>query len=72
MMRMNKKALNLSVDENLVNKARSHQINLSSFFEVKLREYLALIKGNNGEWVHRDLNPGPPPCEDSNLSRLSI
>ena len=30
----------------------------SGFMEIKLRDLQ-----NNSEWVHRDLNPGPPPRE---------
>ena len=43
-MRMKKKPLNLLVDEDLVKRARNNGINLSSFFEIRLREYLSLIE----------------------------
>jgi len=39
-MRMNKKPLNLLVNEDLVKTARKHGINLSAFFELKLLEHL--------------------------------
>ena len=44
-MRMNKKPLNLSVDEELIIRARKCGINLSAFLEIKLQEHLALIHG---------------------------
>ena len=60
-MRMKKKPLNLLINEDLVKKAREHDINLSSFLELRLREYLALIdrvsKENKSECSRRDLNP---------------
>ena len=48
-MRMNRKALNLLVDEDLVKKARTHGLNLSKFFENQLRGYFNFIeeKANN-------------------------
>lgn len=44
-MRMVRKALNLLVDEDLVNKAREHGLNLSKFFENQLRGYFNLLDG---------------------------
>ncbi len=41
---MNRKALNLLVDGDLVKKARNHGLNLSRFFENKLQEYFNFIK----------------------------
>ena len=40
---MSKRKLTLSVNDDLVKEARKYNINLSSFLEIKLREYLALI-----------------------------
>ena len=54
---MSKKRINLTIDEDLLNEARQHGINLSSFLEMKLREYLALIKGLQ-QCGRRDSNPG--------------
>lgn len=42
---MKKKSLNLSISEDLIRKAREYNINFSSFLEIRLREYLALIVG---------------------------
>ena len=44
---MKKKPLNLSVNEELVKRARKYGINLSSFLEIKLQEHLALIEGKH-------------------------
>jgi hypothetical protein len=44
---MNKKSLNLSINEKLIIRERNQDINISSFFELKLRGYLALIEGKN-------------------------
>jgi post-segregation antitoxin (ccd killing protein) len=42
-MGMVRKALNLLVDEDLVDKARNHGLNLSKFFENQLRGYFNFI-----------------------------
>ena len=46
---MNRKPLNLLVNEDLVKKARNHGLNLSKFFENQLRGYFNFIeeKANN-------------------------
>ena len=61
----NKTNLTLYVDKNLVEEAKEMGINLSSFFEIKLREYLALIKSRDNVKVcrGRDSNPGPSDYE---------
>jgi hypothetical protein len=60
-MRMNKKPLNLFVDAELVNQAKKHGINLSSFFELKLLEHLDYYYGKRSnkkeECGRRELNP---------------
>ena len=61
-MLMKKRALNLLIDENLKKKARSYHINLSSFLEVKLREYLALIEGKQN-----NSSLSPPTQKPSNI-----
>ena len=62
-MRMKKKPLNLLVSKDLVKKAREYNINCSAFFEIKLREYFALIENNQkvnilSECGRRESNPG--------------
>ncbi len=72
-MRMNKKPLNLSINDNLIDRARKHGINLSAFLEIKLQEHLALIEGKQSfyhnasnaevskeshQCGYRDSNPG--------------
>ena len=42
---MAKRKLTLSINENLLEQARKNRINISSFLEVRLQEYLALING---------------------------
>ena len=49
---MNKKPLNLLVDEDLVKKARNHGLNLSKFFENQLRGYFNFIEGNHQQYFH--------------------
>ena len=51
-MSMKKRHLNLLVSENLIERAREHNINISSFLEIRLQEYLALIDG-------KQVNPTP-------------
>ena len=57
-MRMNRKALNLLVDEDLVKKARNHGLNLSKFFENQLRGYFRYLedKQNNFSPYIQDIN----------------
>lgn len=43
-MRMNRKALNLLIDQDLVIKAKKHGFNLSRFFENQLRSYFEFIE----------------------------
>ena len=47
-MHMTKQRINLSVNKKVIQKAREHDINLSAFLEIRLREYLALIEGRRG------------------------
>lgn len=51
---MVKHKLTLSVDSEIVKQAKEFNINISTFLEVKLVEYLA----NRAECGRRDLNPG--------------
>jgi predicted DNA-binding ribbon-helix-helix protein len=62
--RMTKRKLTLTINEDLLGKARYNDINLSSFLEIELRRYLALIQGKSlsvlkkeQECGRRDLNP---------------
>ncbi len=69
---MVKQNLTLTVNKNLIKKARKHDMNISSFLEIRLNEYFALIEGNSennqknvfgtafskkAECGRRDLNP---------------
>ena len=44
---MKKKPLNLSIDKDLIKRARKKGINLSAFLEIKLQEHLAFIEGKS-------------------------
>ena len=70
---MSKQKLTLSVNKNVIQKARKHDINISTFLEIRLNEYISLLEGNTinnkeevfgsafskkGECGRRDLNPG--------------
>ena len=58
---MPKQKLTLAIDEDLLKKVKDSKVNISSFLEIRLRDYLGLIEGvsvNNGdECGRRDLNP---------------
>ena len=58
---MTKRKLTLAIDETLLKKAKELEINFSSFLEIRLREYIALIEESNGNYavqrVCRDSNP---------------
>ena len=58
---MSKYKLTLSVDKELVEKAKELNISISTFLEIRLRDYMALIQESNGnsavQRTCRDLNP---------------
>ncbi len=48
----NKKKLTLWVDKNILAEAKATGLNLSAFLELRLREYLAMVKGEyNGSFT---------------------
>ena len=49
---MVRKSLNLLVDEQLVNKARNHGLNLSRFFENQLQGYFNFIEGKHQNYYN--------------------
>ena len=75
---MKKKPLNLSINDNLIDSARKHGINLSAFLEIKLQEHLALIEekqsfyhNNNNNVVSREIKrPGRNSNPSPKLDRL--
>ena len=42
---MPKKKLTIAIDEDLITQAREYEINFSSFLEIRLRDYLAIVTG---------------------------
>lgn len=57
---------NVSINKELLEKARKYDLNVSSFLDLKLREYFALIEGGvfgstfsekKGECGRRESNP---------------
>jgi hypothetical protein len=52
----------ITIEKDLLEKARKYNLSISGFIDIKLREYLALIdqvsKKNKSECGYRDLNPG--------------
>ncbi len=54
---MAKKAIKLSVDEELITQAREIGLNISAFLENRLREF---FNGENKSCGGRDLNPRTP------------
>ena len=60
---MTKKRLNLTIDEDLVNKAREYGINISSFLEIKLREYIAMLELSQSSYSKSSSNN---PINESN------
>ena len=70
---MSKQKLTLSVNKNVIETARKHDINISTFLEIRLNEYISLLEGNStnnkeevfgsafskkAECGHRESNPG--------------
>ena len=61
-MRMSKKALNLLIDVDLIQKARDNGLVISKFLELKLQEYFSFLNAVSNvnskvECGRRDLNP---------------
>ena len=58
---MAKKKLTLSVDGEIIEKAKELKVNFSSFLEIKLLEYIALVEEivdeEREERTYGDLNP---------------
>ena len=50
---MVKQKLTLSIDKDIIIQAKKQQINLSSFLEIRLIDYLF----DNEKWSRRDSNP---------------
>ena len=62
-MHMNKIRTTITIDKKLLDKAKHHRVSISSFLDIELRRYLALIEGksticDDDECEYRDLNPG--------------
>ena len=67
---MSKKKFTLTIGEEVLKKAIKHDINISSFLEIRLIEFITLIEGKSvnevfgtaffekAECGYRDLNPG--------------
>ena len=78
---MSKVRTTITLDKAVVSRAKELEINISSFTEMKLIEYIAhkekVINESetnfdksyfkNNKWTERDLNPRPLPCEGSDL-----
>ena len=47
----NKTKLTLWIDKNIIAEAKEMGLNLSAFLELKLREYLALVKKQNNRRI---------------------
>ena len=48
---MPKKKLTLSIDEDILSKAKQAQINLSSFLEIRLTDYLLVKSGSRRDAI---------------------
>lgn len=57
---MPKKRINVSIEEDLYNRAKAIGISLSAFLENRLREFL---ENQKIEWARPDSNRRPPPCQ---------
>jgi len=56
---MKKIRTNVTLNEDVFKKAKKYNIIISSFLEIKLREYIALIEGKKVERPGWNLNPSP-------------
>ena len=58
---MSKQKLTLAIDQELLKKVKDSKINISSFLEIRLREYMSVIDRvsivGGAECGRRDLNP---------------
>jgi len=68
---MVRKSLNLLVDEELVQKARNHGLNLSKFFENQLRGYFDFIEERQQNYYYsKNLAPKERTVTDGELGLL--
>ena len=51
-MHMNKVRTTITINKDLLDKAKSHNISISSFLDIELRRYIAFIEGNQGYKSH--------------------
>ena len=58
---MTKKKLTLAINQDLLKKVKDRDINISSFLEIRLREYIAIAdditNGERSKRTYGDLNP---------------
>ena len=78
---MKKTRTTITIDIDLLRRGKKNRISISSFLDIELRKYLAVIEGKSRNqqevfdtsffikdvWTGRDLNPWPPPCEGGDL-----
>ena len=48
--------INFSINKKVWEKAKEHEINISNFLEIKLREYIALIEGSSSKVISKIIN----------------
>ena len=69
---MAKKAIKLSIEEELIVEARKIGLNISAFLENRLREFLDMgSKDQNNQCGGRDLNPRTPTGPDPESGAFS-
>ena len=80
-MHMYKIRTTITIDRDLLKRGKKNRVSISSFLNIELRKYLAIIEGKSRNqqevsdtsflkkdvWTGRDLNPWPPPCEGGDL-----
>ena len=58
---MNKVRTSITIDKELLDRARKQNVGISSFLDIELRRYLAIIEGKyivkNSKCSRRDSNP---------------
>ena len=52
---MSKYNLTVTINKKLLEKARKHKINISSFLEIRLNEYIALLEGKTRNYDYEKI-----------------
>ena len=66
-MHMTKVRTTITINKDLLKKARKHEINISSFLDIELRRYLAFIEGKHSNPSQSEMQSSRKNSNDNKL-----